>query len=464
MKHYNFSAFLHRSTESIRANIHSEKRLFVIKRACTLLNKFDTYFQHQAISKWCKEFRLSERALKEYIAGNERVEFSNTERLREFLGQFNILENEISGQLDIERNGIQYTYDELTILIEDEGIHTYNLKKFLKSSNKNITVVNVVNPLQKLFEELAEQYNGIPVIHKLASCITAFDFGDKEPGHYQKRLEYYLHKWLCKAAGQAMHIDKNDAMLLWIEPLGGSGKSQINQWLFSMPEMNEYYMKIGENEPFQDMKSISKSKFAIDFDELPLSQKRYLAFKSHISANKGQQYSKLSKSYETYIRQVNFIGSTNKANREKQKGFLLDDDSAMMRRILGIEIDGQIDYKKYLEEIDLRQLWGQAACDIINAQKNGNKNLLTWECDWDELRFQNKRYINRSAEDPKLILSMFPSASKENGRLLQAQQILDELRARGARFYMNEMELGHFLVKHGYEKGRVNRIRGYWIK
>ncbi|GAI79562.1 unnamed protein product, partial [marine sediment metagenome] len=132
------------------------------------------------------------------MEGKDRDELTNSERLREFLCTFKMSENEISGQLLIHREGIEYTYDELCIMVDEEGIKSYNMNKFLKSNNKNITVVNVYNPLNEFFQELAENYQGEPLIHQLASCIHAFDFGDRKNGYYQERLDYYFHKWLCK--------------------------------------------------------------------------------------------------------------------------------------------------------------------------------------------------------------------------------------------------------------------------
>lgn len=464
-RHYNFNAFFQRTTAALELHVKTDKRQFLIKRSCELLRRYDEYSRHLAITEWCKQFRLSEKVLKNYILGEEVETFTNTDRLREFLGTFIINENEISGQLYIERNGTQYTYDELTVLVEDEGLKTYNLKKLLNSANKNISVVNVINPLNDLFLKFKEDYKGEPVIHKLASCIKAYDFNDKEHGYYQKRLEFYLHKWLCKAAGQILHIGNNDGLLLWIEPFGGSGKSRLNEWLFSLPEMLEYYIKISQNESFMDMKGISKSKFAINWDELPLTKNGYGRFKSYISESGGQQYSAITKRYESYVRQVNFIGSTNHANRNNQPGFLLDDEAAMMRRIVSIEIDGQINYKKYLSDIDLRQLWGQAAHDILAAQQSENKKLLTWEDDWDELRHYNRKYVNKNADDPKLFLKHFIPGNKNDGKIIGALQMKQIIESKGIIISMNEYELGNLLSKCGYISGRDNKgKRGWWIK
>lgn len=465
MSQYNYQAFVYRYTNAVKLNAYNAKRLFIIKRACVLLGRYSEYDQYQCIQKWSTEFKVSSRALRLYMNGEDSDELTQTEKLREFLSTFIIKENEISGQVDIERDEIKYTRDELEIIAEDEGIRTSNLGKLLKTSNKNITVVDLFNPLNIMLQNLADNYRGEPLIHQLAACVKAYDFGDNEPDFYQKRLEYYLHKWLCKAAGQALHISNNDVMLLWIEPLGGSGKSFLNQWLFSLPDFQQYYIRISENESFMDMKGISSAKFAIDWDELPLSRKRYLSFKSHIAATGGQRYNKVTKAYEPYTRQVNFLGSTNKANRDHQNGYLFDEDTAMMRRIAPIEIEGKVNYQKYLKEIELQQLWGQAASDILNAKETNNNRLLTWECDHEDLRTQNRRYIaiNHKDQENNIKKMIVPGCPGE-GELASSVKVIQILKSRGVKIFMNEYQVGKFMAQNGFISGRTKNNRGWWIK
>ncbi|MCF6241295.1 MAG: hypothetical protein L3J74_08125 [Bacteroidales bacterium] len=348
-------------------------------------------------------------------------------------------------------------------MLEAEKYETKHLKRFLNPANKNITVVKMFNPLKDLMQKLAAAYKGEDLIGELAECIPATNFNTGK--NYQKRLEYYLRKWLYKAAGQAMNIGKNDAMLLWVEPLGGFGKSYINKWLFSLPEFKNYYVRIGENASFIDMAGISRGKFIIDWDELPLSKKRYLAFKSSIAATEIQSYNKKTKNYETYIRNVNYIGSTNKANRERQKGYLLDDDDAMKRRIIPIDLTGRIDYQRYTKDIDLYQLWGQAASGILQAQKNNNKNLLTWECDWDDLREENRRYVNANNNiSMNIVLSSIKPAEQGTGVLMSASEIIDMLNFKGIKHKLTPERIGRTLSKYGYIEGRTYKKRGYWVK
>lgn len=461
----NFIAFLERSGNAIEKNLSTKFRIPILQRSCELLGAFDNYSQIIAIDEWTEKFSLSKKLLLSFLSGNKNPELTPAEELKEFLLTFDISQNEITGELSIVKNKQNFTLEELEFIVDSENYKPTHLKKFLNQKNKSMTVVKSYNPLNDFFVKLADNYKGESLIKELSSCITAYDFGDKEPGFYQKRLEYYLQKWLYKASGQAMNIGKNDAMLLWVEPFGGSGKSYINRWLFSLPEFESYYLRISENASFIDMGGIAKGKFAIDWDELPLSQKRYLMFKSYTAMDTGQIYNKKTKSYESFNKMVNFIGSTNKANRERQKGFLLDDDDAMKRRILSVEISGRINYKKYLKDIDLYQLWGEASAGILQAQKSNNKNMLTYECDYNDLREQNNRYVDgKSKNDYSLIIDKYRPAEYGKGRLVNPSVILEELKEHGHKISLSKEALGLMLTKRGYIKGRVGNFKGYWVK
>jgi hypothetical protein len=270
----NFAAFLARTTLSIKKNLTTSKRIPVLKRSVQLLARFDDYLQEQAINKWVEEFNLSKKLLMGFLTGEDKPTLSKADELKEKLLTYDIKQNEITGELNIIKNKKEYTVDELKLILDSEDYDLKHFDKYLDAENKNITVTKLYNPLQDFFNELANRYKGEKLISELAACIPAMDFGDRDEDYYQNRLGYYLRKWLYKSAGQALGIGKNDAMLLWIEPLGGSGKSYINRWLFSLPEFENYYMRIGENASFIDMQSISKGKFAIDWDELPLESER----------------------------------------------------------------------------------------------------------------------------------------------------------------------------------------------
>jgi len=464
-KTYNYHQFRQRATRAINKHQNSDLRHIVLKRMCYLLGRFDNYLQHEAITEWSENFKISRQLLLAYTQGEEKPKLSKSDELREYLQTFSIRQNAITGEQEITKNKKEYSFDELKYHLEQEGYQIKHLAKFLDVNNKNITVVKTYNPLKDFMLKLAENYKGEQLISKLASCIPATNFKDKpETDFYQKRLEYYLQKWLYKTAGQSLGIQKNDAMLLWVEPEGGSGKSYLNRWLFSLPEFKEYYIRIGENSSYIGFDKISKNKFIVDWDELPLSKRRYQAFKSYIAAEELQIY-EAKKGYTTHTKNSNYIGSTNKANRKGQSGYLLEPDPAMMRRIIPIDITGRIDYERYLNEIDLYQLWGEAANGILTAKKANNKELLTWECDWNDLREQNRRYIKSSVEaDKNVLLSFISRADAGQGQVLSAKDLILVAKKKGIKIKLSPEQIGRFLRSNGFIPGRKkDKGRGYWV-
>lgn len=472
MTKYNYLAFFQRFTVAIEKNLNTNKRNDILRKACELLQRFDKYQQQATIADWAKKFKLSISLLNAFLRNDEEKKLTPLEELRQYLSLYSIQYNEITGQYTIALDGVEYTIEELELDVEHFKAARH-LKKLINPVNKNITITTTFNPIKDFFYELAKNYNGEPVIQNLATCMTAYNFDDETKTiHYQERLAYYLHKWLCKAAGQVLGIAANDAMLMLCEPFGGSGKSYVINWLFSLPEFQDYYLKIGENESFIDLKGIGRGKIAINWDELPLSKKRYLAFKSNIATQNIQAYNKKTQKYESHIRSVNYIGSSNLTNRNNQRGFLLDNDMAIMRRIIPIELLGRIDYVRYLKEIDLRQLWGQAASTILLAQKNKTTKLLTWENDYEDLRFENKKYtnVNSIGGIQNEILRKFKAAQRDNGVVLQPKEILQKLQdaQSSLNITISKSELtkvGFFLSKNGYIPGRTkNGSAGYWIQ
>jgi len=461
----NYAAYLARYTMAINKNINTDLRIPVLKRACELLYRFDDYLQEQTINKWVEEFNLSKKQLMGFLNGDKKPELSPSDELKEALLTYDIRQNLITEELTITRNKKKYTMDELELTLLNEGIQVTHLKKFVNSNNKNISVTKIFNPLQDFCKNLAENYKGEKLISELADCIPAMEFSDKENGAYQKRLEYYLRKWLYKAIGQTLGIGANDAMLLFLEGSGGSGKSYLIKWLFSLPEFKRYYIRIGENSSYMPLGRLAAGKFIIDFDELPLSKKRYPDFKNKITSMELDDYSKKTASHENHIRQANFIGSSNKVNRGKQTGYLLEDDDAMKRRIIPLELIGRIDYVKYTKDIDLYQLLGEAAAGILQAQTANNKNLLTWECDWNDLREQNSRYLNeKGSTDVNIILQNFKPSAIGKGRVINPSEMLNELTKKGLKTIFSVEQIGSFLAKNNYIKGRKGNYKGWWVK
>jgi len=461
----NYFVFQQRIIRALQKNQSSERKEALMQRASRLSNYFESHIKNELLNQFSQISNIPKKVLLQWSVNNYNLELSKIEQLEFFLKSFEIQENEMTKELIITKDNVNYTIDEIILLAKENSINTGAIKSFLDTNNKNITVVKKYNPLKKFFQELAVEYNGEPQIHNLAKTIKAYNFGDiDKTEYYQNRLNYYLHKWLLMAAGQGLGITTNNAMLLFIEPIGGSGKSYLIDWLFSLSELKKYYQKIAENASFMDFSGMTKSKFIINWDELPLSQKRYLAFKSNIATQDTDIYNKKTKQVEKFARQVNYIGSTNKANRATQPGYLIDEDSAMFRRIIPVEISGRIDYNYYLKNINLRQLWAQAANEIIKAKENNNKKLLSWECDWEDLRKENIKYVDSRNKDIKQIIKQeIKPAQFAEGKFMSAEEIKNHLLKLGFKVPMSFKSIGKFLTFENYKGTKTSKKRGYFV-
>jgi len=460
---HDYYIFEQRFTEAIRVNKQTDKKMYLIRRACHLLSVyFDKYTQNHIINKWSAQFNIPEKLMWHYTKSDDDFVMTPTDELKEYLASYTIKSNKISKELIIIKENIRYTYDELVFYSQEAGFKTKNIKILLDVNNKNARVIEEFNPLKELFLKLAEKYNGNNPIGTLTDNLTAYNFGDSnKTDYYQKRLKKYVHKWLCKLVGQTLEFAINDAMLLFIEVVGGKGKSRLLKWLFSIPELKNLSYRIKSASDYASYSQLNNSKLVVDYDELPMTKNKYLEFKSNIAAEDNEFYSKKTQTYNSTYRQLNFIGSTNKGNRNGHKGFMLDNDSAFMRRVIPIELT-DINWQRYTKEVDLYQLWGQAAHDIMLAKKNNNKELLYWgENDWADWRAENKKYLNLDAKT--LINETLPKAEWRQGRIMSSTAILKYLKANGHEIKLSPDSLGKLLASHGYRKGTKNGKRGWWV-
>ena len=146
---YNYYGFMARMTRAIEINLCTDKRKYILQLACKLLQRFDTYYQDRTIDEWAEKFRLSKNILNGYLNEKE-ARITPTEMLKEYLHGFKIIQNEISGQLKISKKGKLYTKEELTIMIQEEGIPLANLNKLLNYDNKNINRFYIVMTIVQL--------------------------------------------------------------------------------------------------------------------------------------------------------------------------------------------------------------------------------------------------------------------------------------------------------------------------
>jgi len=257
--------------------------------------------------------------------------------------------------------------------------------------------------------------------------------------------------------------------------MGGSGKSKIWDWLFfDNKNLSKYYHVIGKSETHIPIDKLMYSKITLNFDELPLNKVRYSMFKSYIQKEFGNDYNKASGNYDIeYKRIMSFCGSANKVNRKLsngnvQEGYLFDSDPAMFRRIIPIEIEGRINYQYYLDNISREDIIAQSVYDIRLAHKNGNKKILTSECDYEDLRIENVKYINKNAIEIKElanVLKLFPKSPKKGeGTLMRPSDIIDSIQKQGLKIDLSPDSLGRLLIKNDYFMKRIPGGSAYWVQ
>ncbi len=472
--YFDYHGFYGRYTNAIRVNLKTPRLNYVMRRACELLRRFDEPIQISTIDAWEKQFDLSKGMMVGYLKGIKRVNQTNFEALRQRMKQFNVEQNIINKEVIISDNfGVVHTIAEVEEILKAEGqkFTKAELYKLLEPLNKNITIVQPFDPLKRYFEELAQNYKGGKNIKELADCIPIREFQDKgrQNGFYRKKMEYYLAKWLYKTAGQALGIGINDAMLLWVEGKGGSGKSRMNDWMCNtLKPFKDYYTPIKENSVYKPFTEMAATRFFVDFDELPISGTRYQDFKSSIASTEVKVYKK-GIGWVTYKKMASFIGSTNKNNEGTQKGYVVEPDEAFMRRVIPIEIPAgePIDFERYLRNVDLEQLWGEAAAGIIQAEKSNNTDLLRYtKQDYDYLIEQNKRYLLDNPKHENSIILRYVKKAPENVAryFYSSSQILEHITSKGYKVAKNETALGMLLKQANFTKYRNGRQRGWFVE
>ena len=252
MKLFDINGFTENTTRAL-AEVQGEDQKYRLQHFCDLLNEnFIGYEQFIAKKAW-REIGVTESLIELYLKGID--ENSNSDYLTSvynFLANFTISLDEVSKVTKITKDNKSYTATEVIIESNLQGIKNASstIKALLNYNNTQYTVVKTYNSITNYLKELSKNYDGGKYIDELIACIPAYDFGDKPNNFYQERQNKHLKKWLIKCAGQALGITTNEVMLLWIDVVGGAGKSYLNEWLFGMPFMAEKYLAIREMQSY----------------------------------------------------------------------------------------------------------------------------------------------------------------------------------------------------------------------
>jgi len=250
------------------------------------------------------------------------------------------------------------------------------LKKILASKNQ----ITTFNPITEYLEGLNGQWKGESHIDKFCKHVIVRDFGDKTEGYYQDRFKYILKKWMVASIACALGYKENDAMIGFIHGDEGVGKTRILRFLTPKP-LKSYYIQSRKSEKF-DMSQAFAKNFIINFDELygitkfnPEELKQALSTMEYM----------LSRSRT--IAATRYGSGAFTSNKTQEMGGFLYPNFGY-RRWATIEMES-IDWKAYIGEVDVDQMWAEAYVLF----KNADYDYVWNEIDFNEFREYNKRYL-----------------------------------------------------------------------
>lgn len=258
----------------------------------------------------------------------------------------------------------------------------------------------VTNTIIEYFNELVWNKTRTSHIDILASKIKASPLDEATPGDNQKRIAYYLKKWIFAAAAQLHGIYTNPVMLLFFSKNKGKGKTYLADYLgfnFNYQEvtgkplhkLNRFSTNSKENtfEAENKLDDMLRRYFLINFDEMTgFKQKYYRKFRSVITSSQVNIKNKI------YKRIASLVGSVNPESIE-----ITEND----RRLLIIEID-DVDFS-YVTDTDIDQIYAEAMYYIREGKFDEFKFT---QDDFIEIQNYNSRYVRKSREE-FYILSYF---------------------------------------------------------
>ena len=351
------------------------------------------------------------------------------------------------------------TINEISLHMESENIRGCDgiLKKILVSPN----FITTFNPITDYLNALDGQWKGESHIDKMCSCIKVRDFGDKSEGYYQERFKRILKKWMVASIANSLGVKENDAMIGFIHADEGIGKTRLVKYLLP-PVLKAYYRQSEKGEKNFNLQAAFTQNFIINFDE-------FHGITRHNAENVKQTLSALE--FVLSLRDTNAIARMGNgaftSNKTKEMGGFLYPNMGY-RRWACIELDS-IDWRKYITDVDIDQMWAEAYVLFKNADYD-----YVWNSeDFNEFQEYNRRYLIET-KAYQLVNEYYriptDEDKEEDIHFVQAQDILRELRqARKITSAMNdvsEVTIGLALRALGYERkgkkiDRINSRYGY---
>ena len=342
------------------------------------------------------------------------------------------------------------TINDISLHMESEGIRGCDsiLKKIIASPNQ----VRTFNPVVEYIESLEGAWKGKSHIDTFCSHIHVRDFGDKAAGYYQDRFAYVLRKWMAASIACSLGLKANDAMLGFIHSEEGIGKTQLLEFLVPRP-LRAYYTKSSKEDRYFDLTAAFTRNFVINFDEFV-----------GITRNKAEEVKQALSNIEftttraSLPRMANACFTSNKT--QELGGFL--HPSMGYRRWAVVELDS-VNWKSYVKEVDVHQMWAEAYVLF----KTADFDFVWNEKDFVEFREYNNRYLIET-HAYRLVKENYrlpeEGDTDEQIKFKQPMEILQDLRrARKINSSMadvSEITIGFALKALHFERTmrKINRV------
>ncbi len=321
------------------------------------------------------------------------------------------------------------------------------LRKILKSGYH----ITTFNPVTDYINSLEGAWKGESHIDKFCKNIIVRDFGDKDPGYYQERFVRIMKKWMVASIACSLGVKENDAMLGFIHPKEGIGKTRILKFLVPKP-LRAYYIQSSKEDRYFDITAAFTQNFIVNFEEF-----------NGITKNNAEQVKQTLSSTEFVMskRDTNTVPRIGNGafttNKNKEMGGFLH-PSMGYRRWACIELES-INWKKYIAEVDNHQMWAEA----MVLFKNADYDYIWNENDFIEFKNYNSRYMIDTQAN-KLIKEYYRIPEEgEESKHMQPIEIIQELRRtrrlNSGMVNVSDVTIGMALSSMGFEH-KMKKVDG----
>jgi len=377
--------------------------------------------------------------------------FHKTER---YLSEkYNLRKNEITLDIEVKSNNedeysllnLSALYIELqkaNINISDSKLTALLLSPFVVS----------YNPFLEYFDSLQEWDNETDYIEALCNCITLKNKNEKDL--FYKHLKKHLVRLIATA------LDNNVFNKQCFTLAGGqnAGKTTLCRW-FCPPQLKDYIIE--DLEKNKDSLIALTRNFIYNIDELANHDKSEIDwFKSLFSRTTINARPPYERKNIIMYRRCSFFATTNKTE-------LLVDETGSVRWLIFEIADNGIDYIKYMNEIDINNIYSQA----YSLYKSGFKFELTRD-EIQENEIRNVRYQKLTVERELIKRNFSPSTKEEfkqcysNSAFMTATDILKRLtEITENQVRINSVNIGRALKMLDFKNDRdSNGVYGYFVR